>query len=354
MKKSKKHPIYNLKNPWSENPHAVWVASTLTLYRNLSNFSFPPKLDLHRQEQVVSLISEGVLNCPELKSPKLFKSKEIGPIEKEFLLEHFLALDGFHQAHGGEGFIIDETGKFLAVVNIGNHLQVELIDTTQEIEKAWGKLIKIENSLGKSVDYAYNSRFGFLTSNPAYSGTGLLIRLILHIPAIIHSGELAELLEKEYEEEILAVGIQGSSSEMIGDIIVAQNSCTTGVTEEYLLTSLRMWATKAVVAEVNARKKFKAEGNKAIKNKIARALGLLTHSYQLETIEALNALSLVKLGVELGWIQGGEKLNFNELFFNTRRAHLLNLLEEKVDIPDLPIKRADTLHQAMKDLVLVI
>ncbi len=354
MKKSKKHPIYSLKNPWKENAHAVWVASTLTLFRNLSNFSFPSKLDLHRQEQVLTLISEGLLKCPELNSPKLFKSKEIGPIEKEFLLEHFLTVDGFHQAHGGEGFMIDETGEFLAVINIGNHLQAELIDTTQEIEKAWGKLVKIENCLGKSIDYAFNSRFGFLTTNPAHSGTGLLIRLILHIPAIIHTGELADLLEKEYEEEILALGIQGSSNEMIGDLIVVQNSCMTGVTEEYLLTSLRMWATKAVVAEVNARKKIKSEENKSIKNKIARALGLLTHSYQLETVEALNALSLVKLGVELGWIKGGEKLNFNELFFNVRRAHLLNILEEKVDIPDLPVKRADNLHLSMKDLALVI
>ncbi len=70
-----------------------------------------------------------------------------------------------------------------------------------------------------------------------------------------------------------------------------------------------------------------------IKNKVTRALGLLTHSYQLELIEAMNALSLVKLGMEVGWILARAPLNMNQILFNIRRAHLIHILEHKVDIP---------------------
>jgi protein arginine kinase len=353
-KKSEIHPIYQLQTPWKIASHTVWLASTVALNRNISKFKFPTKLDKERQQQVISLIYEGLKKCAELKNPVLFRSEEIGPLEKEFLLEHFLISDGFYQAHGGEGFLIDETGCFLGVINVRNHLQLELLDTEQEIEKTWNRLIKIEECVGKSVDFAFNPRFGFLTSSPSESGTGLSITLFLHIPGIIHSGELPELLEKEREEEIEITGLQGSATEMIGDILIAKNSCSLGISEEYIITSLRMWATRAVVAEVSIRKKLREGGNENIKNKVARSLGLLTHSYQLETVEALNALSLVILGIELGWISCSKNLNLYHVFFNCRRVHLLQLLEKKVEIPELPRKRSEYLHTIASQLSLAI
>lgn len=353
-KKSEIHPVYQLKSPWKENSHTVWFASTLSLYRNISKFKFPPKLDKERGEQIVSLIYEGLKPCPELKDPLLFRAKEIGPIEKEFLLEHFLVIDQFHMGHAGEGFIIDQTGEFLGVINLQNHLQLQLLDTEQEIEGAWNRLVKIEDHLAKTIDFAFHPKFGFLTSDPARSGTALFITLFLHIPAIIHTGELAELVEKEKEEEVEVLGLQGSAQEMIGDLLLVRNACTLGVTEEYILTSLRMWATRAVVAEITARKKLKETNNELIKNKVTRAFGLLTHSYQLETVEALNALSLVKLGIEVGWINAPANLNMNQIFFNCRRSHLLNYLEHKADIPMLPRKRAEYLHEIAKQLTLAL
>lgn len=351
--KSEISPIYQLKSPWKKEHHAVWLASTLQVMRNFSKFQFPHKLDKVRELQVGSLVFDAVKQCPELINPIHLRSDEVSPTEKEYLLEHFLLSDKFHRAHhGGESFIIDSSGAILAATNIENHLQLQLIDTSQEIEKAWNSLNKIEECIGKAVDFAYSPRFGFLASNPAQSGTALIITLFLHIPAIIHTGELADLLEKEKEDEIEATGLQGSATEMIGDILVARNSCTLGLTEEYILTSLRMWATRTVVAEMSLRKKL--SNNENLKNKVARALGLLTHSYQLETIEALNAFSLVKLGIELGWITTPTPLNLNQIFFDCRRAHLLHLIEEKVEIPQLPRKRAEYLHEIAKNLTLVI
>lgn len=348
------HPIYKLTMPWQPGLHNVWLASTLTATRNFAKYRFPGKLDKAREQQIITLVYDALKKTPELKNLSLFRSEEIGPLEKEFLLEHFLRIEDFHQAHGGEGFIIDEKGGFLATVNLHNHLQLELIDTDQEIEKSWNRLIKIEESVGKSLEYAYNSRFGFLTNQAAISGTGLVITLFLHIPTVIHMGELPDLLEREKEDEIEVCGLQGQSSEMIGDILIARNHCTTGLTEEYILTSLRMWATRAVVAEVSLRKKLKETNNEHLKNKVARALGLLTHAYQLEPIEALNAFSLVKLGIELDWIRAPASLNLNQIFFNCRRAHLMNLLEKKVAIPELPRKRAEYLQQIAAQLTLVL
>lgn len=352
--KSETHPIFLLKNPWEKHSHNVWLASTLNISRNLNKFKFPSKLDKTREQQIITLIWEGLKTTSDLLKPTLYRSEEIGPLEKEFLLEHFLILNGFYQAHSGEGFIVDDSAEFLAIINVLNHLQMQIIDTQQELEKSWNRLVKFEGHLSKSIDFAFNSRFGFLMANPRQAGTGLTVSLYLHIPAIIHTGELPELLEREREEEVEAIGLQGTTSEMIGDILVARNTCTLGLTEEYILTTMRMWATRAVIAEISMRKKLMENNNEKIKNKVARALGLLTHSYQLEVIEALNALSLVKLGVEIGWILAPEALNLNQILFNCRRAHLITALKEDVDIPDLPRRRAEYLQDIANQLKSVI
>jgi len=355
MKKGKSEtPIFRLKNPWEKHSHNVWLATSLSLSRNLQKYKFPAKLDKAREQQILTLIFESLSKCSELSHPELFLSEDVTPLQKEFLFEHFLVTNGFYQAHGGEGFVIDDSAEFLAVLNLNDHVQLNLLDTQQEIEKSWNKLAKIESHMSKTLDFAFHPRFGFLTADPRRAGTALTINLYLHIPAVIHTGELAELLEREKEEEVEAVGLQGKTTEMIGDILVARNTCTIGLTEEYILTTMRMWATRAVVAEISIRKKLMENNNESIKNKVARALGLLTHSYQLEAIEALNALSLVKLGIEIGWIVPRENLNMNQILFNCRRAHLINLFEEKVDIPDLPRKRAEYLHEIASKLTLTI
>ncbi|MCH9626792.1 MAG: Protein-arginine kinase [Chlamydiales bacterium] len=352
--KSESHPIFKMENPWETHSHNVWLASTLSVSRNLSKFKFPAKLDKTREEQILSLIWEGAKEAPQLIHPTLHRSEEIGPLQKEFLLEHFLILDAFHQGHVGGGFIVDEEANFLGVVNQQDHLQMHFIDTQQEIEKSWNHLVKLEGHLGKSLDFAFTPRFGFLTADPAHSGTGLVVSLFLHIPAVIHTGELSELLEKEKEEEVEAVGLQGKTTDMIGDILVARNTCTIGLTEEYILTTMRMWATRAVVAEISIRKKLMESNDEQIKNKVTRALGLLTHSYQLEVIEALNALSLVKLGVEIGWILAPPKLNLNQVLFNCRRAHLMNLSAASVEVPELPRRRAEYLQEISSQLKLSV
>jgi len=346
--------IYHLKSPWAEQTHQVWLASTLSLTRNLAQFPFPAKLDSDRLHQTIDLIYEGLKEQPLLQEPKLLHSEQLDPIEREFLHEHFLAPDALYKAHGGEGFVADASGQFLSVINLNNHLQLNYVDMQQDIEKSWNHLIKIEAALGKKVNFSFNNRFGFLTADPNICGTAFQVTLYLHIPAVIHSGELSELLEKEKEEEVTAVGLQGSSTEMIGDIVVAQNICTLGLTEEYILATMRMWATRAVVAEISQRKALMQNDNEQMKNKVTRALGVLTHSYQLETIEALNALSLVKLGVDIGWIGAPSDLNLNQLLFDCRRAHLLNIVGRETSVPDLPKERARYLKQVANTLKLTI
>jgi len=346
--------ILSQKNPWKKNDNKVWLASTVVLLRNLEKFNFPPKLPTEKQKAIVALVTSEITKQKGLKEPQMFSAKQTDPIAKEYLTEHFLLTEDIHQAHGGEAFVLDSSGEFITTLNMGDHIHFGLMDSKGELESGWNRLIKIESAMGKAFKYAFSQRFGFLTADPSLSGTALQISLYLQLPALVHSEKIDDALEAHANENYLVMGLQGSPTEIIGDVLVIKNNYTLGVTEENILTSLRNIATKLMLEENAARSEIRQKDSAEIKDRVSRAYGILIHSYQIEAIEALNALSLIKLGVDLDWVSGIGTAKINELFFNCRRAHLLTLFKEEIPQEELGHKRAEYIHKALEKVKLKI
>ena len=95
--------------------------------------------------------------------------------------------------------------------------------------------------------------------------------------------------------------------------------------------------------------------NGDLMDKVSRAFAILIHSYRMETKEALNEISLVKLGIDLGWVEGVTAAELNHLFFHCRRAHLLVALKEpEMSLEQVPHKRAEFIHKTLKNAKLKI
>ncbi len=338
---------------WEEDKNPIWLGSSLTLQRNLARYKFPTKLSEVEMGKVSDLLADTLQKKGDLKNPAYLPADKLSPLDKEFIFEHFFCLESFQNANKGQGFLLDETGRFLALINVKNHLQLQLVDTSADILTAWSQLAKMEMEIGKTLDYAFTPKFGYLTSDPTLCGNALQALLFLHVPALHHTGQLHEVLSKEKDENIITMGLEGVLDDLVGDFLILKNRYTLGVTEEGMLHSLQTTAMKLTLAEKNLRLHLKETGNSEIKDLVSRAYGLLIHSYQLQTKEALNALSLIKLGLDLGWISGISNQAINILFFKCRRAHLAQLLNEKIlDTHDMPHKRAEFIHKALQGISL--
>jgi protein arginine kinase len=335
--------------PWQNETNPIWPATTFLIRRNLSKHLFPAKCSEAQAQQTLEIIRNALFGSPELDSPILLKAEELTPLDKEFLFEHFLCSESFQNTLAGQAFAVEKSSSLLAIVGIGDHLQLQLLDGTGDWEKAWNRLYAIEASLGQTLDYAYQPRFGYLTSDFSLCGTGLIVQAYLHVPALIHSGQLQETLIKQKDEEVAAAGMQGGVDEWIGDLLVLTNRFTLGVTEENISHALTSTAMRLVIAERTLRSRLKEQGGDEMKDQISRAYGLLMHSYQLQTKEALGALSLIKLGADLGWISGIAQGKLNEAFFRCRRAHLTYAQQDPhMDAQEIHRRRAAFLHKELQ------
>src|SRR5579883_1785136 len=197
-----------------------------------------------------------------------FEAEQLSVLEKEFLFEHFLCEESFQNAGSGQGVAVDWDGHFLGLLNIGNHFEMHWIDCDDAWEETWSQLANLEKAIGKELSFAFSQKFGYLTSRLSDCGTALSVCAYLHIPALNHTGQLHTLLQNL--EDVRAISMEGTMEHLLGDFLLVKNAFTLGVSEEAILRSVHLAATKLIGAERAARKTMMEKNDSAVKDLISR------------------------------------------------------------------------------------
>jgi len=85
-------------------------------------------------------------------------------------------------------------------------------------------------------------------------------------------------------------------------------------------------------------------------NQIGRAYGVLAHAHIITSKEAMNMLSFVRLGVDLGMFPGLERALIDEMFLITQPAHLQWMHTEKLSAEERDVLRAELLRDRLKGI----
>jgi protein arginine kinase len=76
-------------------------------------------------------------------------------------------------------------------------------------------------------------------------------------------------------------------------------------------------------------------------NCIGRAYGILANAHVITSKEAMNQLSFLRLGVDLGLFPGTDRSLVDELFLVTQPAHLQKQVSDKLTAEERDTIRAD-------------
>lgn len=335
---------------WNQTSQPHVIVCGLRIIRNLKRFSFIPKLEAQSRAQILRFITTALQECPHIHVAGVLESHRAGGEDKELLTQRFPFLEGINQARNDETFVLDQTGRFLALINLREHLELHLVAPGENLDQLLTKICEIESYLGQSLEFAFHQRFGFLSSDPRKCGTGLFANAILHLPALVQTGKLEILLKEKKYENILVHGIDSQS--FTADFILVQNKQILGLSEEAIVQDIQSFVSRLVVAESSLSRTLQETPDPELLDKVSRAFGLLKHSYLLDTVESMKALSLIKLGLVLGWIKG---ISFEEIHHLLLGSKRLYLRADAADLEsDLNHKRATRLHEAMSSSQLII
>jgi protein arginine kinase len=148
-------------------------------------------------------------------------------------------------------------------------------------------------------------------------------------------------------------GLYGEGTEMIGNIFQLSNQITLGQSEEEIWQNLYSVTRQLINQEKKAREQLLNEGREKLADRAGRALGILLHARLLTSQEAMQLLSDLRLGIDLGLLKRIPAKALNELLIVTRPGCLQYLKGRTLNAYERDLERADQVRMILRDYHLV-
>ena len=320
----------------------VVISSRIKFSRNLKDFKFNLK-DRNSIEQLENKIKDNLyLIGYDLKFIKL---KDLDDITKQSLVEKNLITQDFAFNKSDVGSIlINDEENICIMINEEDHLKIQVFSSGLDLENTLNLAIEIDKKIGKVLGYAINKKYGYLTSNPNNCGTGLRASVLVHLPALLETGNINQIFDiiSRFEVNIKRMNNKIRADE--NDMFLITNKKTLGLTENEISESIKIIAQKITEQERRIRK-ILAKNSIELEDRIYRSYGILTNCRKISLEEANKLLSYVKLGTDLGILKELDDLRVQKLYLYIKPANMQKYLVKVLNSEDKDIERASIIKQ---------
>jgi protein arginine kinase len=304
----------------------IVLSTRIRLARNVEGYAFTGRARDGERLRVLSQVREAVTSIPAMADAVMYRLDELPSTARSLLHERHLVskeLAGLEPPHplrtGAAVFLADGLG---VMVNEEDHLRLQALRSGFALQEAYAAIDKLDRDLGSRVPYSYHGEFGFLTACPTNVGTGLRGSVLIHLPGLVLTKEIAKVLNSLQQMGLTYRGLYGEGSEVVGNFFQISNQTTLGRSEEELLDQLLRVVGHVVEREMEARRVLLRDAGYIIEDKLWRAYGTLRYARSLTFDEAMNYLSGVRLAVGLKLISSLSVYTLNKLLIFSQAAHL--------------------------------
>lgn len=301
----------------------IVISSRIRLARNIAGFNFVSSCSQEYQKQILEKLKDVLLKIDTGSKLIYVNIDKSGQLERDFLVERHMISRQLSQSKAARGVVLAEDELFSAMINEEDHLRIQVLKPGLQLEECWQQISSIDCEIEKSVNYAFNSRLGYLTACPTNVGTGIRVSVMLHLPALKMTGHLEKFFNAARSMNLAIRGLFGEGTDAVGDFFQVSNQTTLGIREENIVNQFtQSIIPQAVRYEQIAREELTSNKSNLLNDKIYRALGILKHAQMISSHEALFLLSQLRLGINLGKLPDLTVQKINELFLLTQPAHL--------------------------------
>ena len=303
-------------------PGGICISSRIRLSRNLADFPFPIAADETSAAAVAQAVTEACTAAPALGTPFIFKMSALDELERELLLERHLASAELIRSTKESALAVSADELCSVMINEEDHLRIQTIMPGFQLDECWKKVSQLDDELGKTLNFAWDDNLGYLTACPTNMGTGMRSSVMLHLPGLVMTDRIQATIHGINKLGLAVRGVFGEGSENTGALYQVSNQITLGESEESIIEQLTAVIRQLVEYERRARRALMEKDRFSLLDHVGRAFGLLQNSYKLNASEAAEALSAVRLGVDLGLFQHLQLSAVNELFTELNPGHL--------------------------------
>lgn len=337
----------------ASGPSSDIVLSTrVRLARNLQGNAFGPRAGVQDREAVLERLKASARRMPRLSGSSILELPDVPQRVRKILLERRLVsreLLGGEKAAPlkGAGVILSARDPLSIMVNEEDHLRLQSLLSGLRLHDGWDLVDRVDDELGEELPFAFHQEFGYLTSCPTNVGTGLRASVLMHLPGLVLTKEIAKVLQGLNQMGVTFRGLYGEGSEVVGNFFQVSNQTTLGKAEEDLVDHLDRLARQVIQYERQARQVLMKEAPAETEDKIWRAYGLLRFARSLSFEEMINLLSGVRLGVGLKLLPELRVYTLNKIMIFSQRAHLEQAAGRDLPPPERDAHRASFVRRIL-------
>jgi len=230
------------------------------------------------------------------------------------------------------------------MINEEDHLRMQSIRSGLQLKQAFKLIDKVDSELEHKLDFAFHPQLGYLTACPTNVGTGMRASAMVHLPALVLSEQINQVIQAVNKIGLAVRGLYGEGTEALGNLFQVSNQTTLGEKEDDIINRLNKVIEQIIEHEQNARGTLLQKKPTTLLDHVGRGYGILRHAYSMNSKEALNHLSFMKLGIDLGLFPEEWRVPNDELFMETQPAHLQKGSQQKLAAEERDALRAEIIR----------
>ncbi|ARD48177.1 protein arginine kinase [Sporosarcina sp. P37] len=332
----------------AEGEHADIVLSTrIRLARNLQDHLFP----VCASQEDAAAVDEAVHQAVSKMRDQHFTGTamvDLTPLQRQILVEKHLVSPQLIDPEKHGSVLLSEDETISIMVNEEDHIRIQCIYPGFQIDEAYELADRVDSEMEKNIDYAFDETFGYLTSCPSNTGTGMRASVMMHLPALTITKQIERIIPAISRLGMVVRGSYGEGSEALGNIYQISNQITLGKSEEEILKDLKSISARLIAHERKSRELLLAKSEVHLENRLFRSLGTLTHARILPSAEAAKCLSDVRLGIDLNIIENIDMSVLNELMIFMQPGYLQQYAGTELTSDERDILRAQLFRDRLK------
>jgi protein arginine kinase len=329
----------------------IVISSRIRIARNVNPYPFPMLATNQQSKEVLEKVSR-IMDDEELKTISnftLIPLANLDELQKQVLVEKHLISPALANESRNGAVILSDNESISIMVNEEDHLRIQCLLQGFQIREAWNLANQIDDLFEEKLNYAFDENKGYLTSCPTNVGTGIRASVMIHLPALVVTQQINRILSAITQVGLAVRGLYGEGSEALGNLFQISNQITLGQSEEEIIDNLYGVVRQIIEHERAARQKLLVEMRPKIADRVSRSYGILSYAGIMDSKEAAQRLSDVRLGIDLGIIKNVNLTVLNELLVMTQPGFLQIYAGEKLSPEERDVRRAELIREKLSN-----
>ncbi len=332
--------------------HPGIVSSRVRILRNLDHYVFPSRLSPRESADLIHKVENGLTDLGDINGRKFrFRMLEdISDLERGSFRERHVINAAVDEKKSPVGLIISEDEECGIVICGTDHIRIQLTEPGLCLDELWEECNSIDDLIDSRFPYAYDEKYGYLTSFPTNAGTGLRAAVVLHLPGLSKGRNFQSLTSEMARFGGSVRGVLGEGSENYGSFYEVSNQKTLGVSETEILDLVNRLALQILSQERQVRKLALTNRRMDCEDEAYRAYGILKYARTLTLKDAMINISQLMQGLEDDIIKTETPCPIYRLISDVQPATLQKNADHPLGKEELDAARASLVRSVLPEL----